>query len=62
MSFSRHHRSDPRKASLLEWRCIGTAVCGVLTGDWKLLCDGVFASKMEAEVGGMWGGIWRGGR
>ena len=37
-------------------------MCGVLTGDSKLLCDGVFASKTEAEVGGRWGGVWRGGR
>ena len=52
-------------ADLLEPRCIGTTLWATSSGeigDWKLLCDGVLASKMEAEVGGKWGGIWRGGR
>ena len=59
---------EERRASadLLEPRCIIGMALGATSageiGDWKLLCDGVLASKMEAEVGGKWGGIWRGGR
>ena len=58
------NRCNELQSSLLDPRCIETAFEATVgkIGDWKLLCDGVFASKMEAEVGGRWGGVWRGGR